>query len=525
MMLRTLLPGLPQRYAFAGSAIGALLPILGFSSEALSVGPDFRFAERLQEPVHALMLVVPMLAGITFYWFGKTRDVLSTRLQARERSERALLKLSMQDRLTGLPNRRAFEREFQRFIAARKQGEFRPALLLLDLDKFKHINDTMGHDAGDELLKQFADRLGACLGPLVRLFRLGGDEFVVTVAGSPQDGDVERLCRMIKAKAEEPFMLAAGKAMAGVSIGVSYLEPADASMGEVMKRADIALYAAKDIMGSAHAFHSEGLGELVVEQTRAEQEIADAFAKGEFFLEYQPIADASNRAFNSFEALVRWRHPTLGTISPQDFLPAAKRSGHMTDLGRWVITHAVGDAATWPDHIGVAVNVTGGELCDPAFIEHIHETLAQHGLDPSRLTIEITEMMFAADIDAVRAALADLRSRGITIAIDDFGLASISHLRQFPIDRLKVDRAFTSAMVDSSRETELVDLMMKVGKVFGVPATVEGIETETQMDLAVKMGASAVQGFHISHPVPADTVQTLISAGFAPQKPAFLISA
>lgn len=528
MMLRTLLPGLPQRYAFAGSAIGALLPVLGFTTEAFSEGQDWHVLQKVTEPVHALMLTVPFLAGIVCYCFGKNNETLSAKLKSRERSERQLLKLSLQDRLTGLPNRRALEREIGRFIAVRAQGHFRPALLLLDLDKFKHVNDTLGHDAGDELLKQFAARMSGSLGALVRLFRLGGDEFVITLAGSPEERDIERLCRMIKEKADEPFELTAGRAMTGVSIGITYIDEADTGMGDILKRADLALYIAKDIPGSSHAFHTDLLARHMLDQMRMEQDIANGLRHGEFFLEYQPIVDASDRAYNAFEALVRWRHPERGTIGPDEFLVVAERAGHIMALGRFVVAQAIRDASGWPEQIGVAVNVCGDEFRDPNFVRHIRDCLRASNLDPSRLTIEITEAIFTADISLVRACLLELRDMGVRIALDDFGIgfSSISHLREFPVDKLKVDRSFTQAITDGGRETEIVDIIMRLGRIFNVTSTVEGVETQNQMDMAFTLGAAAVQGYHILRPVSAATVQELIySAGFEPLKPPLLISA
>lgn len=528
MMLRTLLPGLPQRYAFAGSAIGALLPIVGFTTEALSQGPASRVVENFDDPVHALILTVPVLAGLVCHRFGQTKAALTKRLREREESERQLMRLSLQDRLTGLPNRRALEREVARFIEVRGQGAFRPALLLLDLDRFKHVNDTLGHDAGDELLKLFTGRLQASIGPLLRLFRLGGDEFVVTLAGAPQDSDVERLCRVIKARADEPFELSSGRTVTGVSIGIAYLEDGDTSMGDVLKRADLALYIAKDIPGSAHAFHTDGLAQHMLDQMRIEQEIARGLKQDEFFLEYQPIMAAVDGRFSGFEALVRWRHPSRGVIGPDGFLSVAQRCGHMTALGRFVVAQAIRDAARWPGSAGVAVNVTGDEFRDPGFVDHIRRSLNVSGLAPSRLTIEITEQVFTADIHVVRGCLVELRDMGVHIALDDFGIgfSSINHLREFPVDQLKVDRSFTRTIMDGGRDAQIVDIIMRLGKIFDVAATVEGVETQHQMDMALSLGATAIQGYHISRPVPADTVHALInSSGFEPLKPALMISA
>lgn len=528
MMLRTLLPGIPQRYAFAGSAIGALLPLIGFTTEALVRGRQFNFIDQLADPVHALMLTVPMLAGIGCYGFGRSRAALVARLKAREKSQRQLLALSFRDRLTGLPNRRALEREVDRFITASPQGRFRPAVLLLDLDKFKHVNDTMGHDAGDELLTLFADRLSHSLGALVRLFRLGGDEFVMTLAGAPLDSDVDRLCRMIKSKADEPFELRAGKAITGVSIGISYVEKNDTGVADILKRADLALYIAKDIPGSSHAFYTAGLASQMVEQMQTEQQIARGLRNGEFFLEYQPIVNSVSKGYKAFEALIRWRHPERGVLMPDAFLPVASRCGHMIGIGRFVVGQAIRDAGDWPEHIGVAVNITGEEFRDPDFVRHVGTTLDACGVRPERLTLEITETMFAADFAQLQSGLLALRDLGVRIALDDFGsgCSTINRLRQFPFDQLKVDRSFTQAMVEDGRESELFQLILRLGRVFNVSATVEGIETQHQMDMALSSGAAAIQGYHISRPVSLDTVRALIlSAGIPPQNPARLISA
>jgi diguanylate cyclase (GGDEF)-like protein len=528
MMLQTLLPGQSQRYAFAGSAIGALLPLIGLSTEALSQGAAFDFPAWVNEPAHALMFTVPVLAGLAFHRFGTISDTLLAKLKARERSERNLLKLSLQDRLTGLPNRRALEREIDRIVQARTQGRFRPALLLLDLDKFKHVNDTMGHEAGDELLRLFAERLRGALGPLVRLFRLGGDEFVILLSGAPGDTDVERLCAMIEARADEPFDLRAGKALTGVSIGVSYLETNDASMADILRRADLALYVAKDIAGSSHAIYSEDVARVMLDQMQMEQDIAKGLANREFFLEFQPISNAADGNLQGCEALVRWRHPQRGVLSPEAFLAVAERSGHILALGRFVISEAIRNAALWPVHVGISVNVSGNEFRNPAFVAHVAQTLRDHGVEPRRLTIEITESTFAIDIGIVRAGLDELKRMGVRIAIDDFGIgfSSIHHLRNFPVDEIKVDRSFTRVMAEGGRETEIVDIIVKLGRLFHLTATIEGVETRSQLDMAVKLGASAIQGFHISHPVSADAVRKLIfSAGFKPQQPDLMISA
>jgi diguanylate cyclase (GGDEF)-like protein len=513
-MLRTLLPGIPQRYAFVGSAIGALLPVIGVSTEFFLSGGDVSVLARLGDPAHALLLTAPLVTGLISYHFGQVVWALGIKLKARERTERHLVNLSLHDRLTGLPNRFALEKEIDRFIETRKQDDSRPALLLLDLNKFKYVNDTLGHDAGDELLRIFTGRLKQALGPLVRLFRLGGDEFVITLGGRPTERDIERLCRVIEARCDEPFLLTAGRAVTGVSIGIAFLETEDRAMGEVLKRADLALYIAKDVPGSSHAFHTEGLGRFMEAQAALEHEIGLALETEQFFLEYQPIVNAVGNQVQAFEALVRWRHPDRGVVMPDSFLPMAVHSGHIASLGRWVVGRALGDAASWPEAVGVAINVSAEELRDPGFIDHIGDCLDASGVTPSRLTIEVTEAAFAADVGSVGLGLSDLRQLGVRIALDDFGLglSSINLLRSFPVDVLKVDRSFTRAMLEDGRECELVDIIVKLGRAFNMPATVEGVENERQMHMALSLGAAAVQGYLISQPVPAGEIQQLLIA-------------
>ena len=453
MMLRALLPGIAQRYAFAGLALGSSLPIFGLIVEFFSQRNQ-PFELRFDEPFHVLIFMIPLLMAVIFHRFGSGQAELLLRLGAGEVIERELLYLSLHDRLTGLPNRSALEREIERFSYARERGRLRPGFLLLDLDKFKHVNDTLGHDAGDELLQLFAARITSAVGPQARIFRLGGDEFVVTVAGSPSDSDLERLCRSIEFRAAEPFELRAGRAVVGVSIGIAYFEGDDLTMPDVMKRADLALYAAKDMAGSAHVFHDVALAHHVQDRMRTEQEIASGLLREEFFVEYQPVVSALTREVVSFEALVRWRHPFRGVLGPEHFIGIAERSGHMLALGRFVLGCAISDAGRWPEAIGIAVNVSGDEFRDPRFVHHVRTMLDIHCVQPHRLTIEITEAAFTIDMSIIHKGLCDLRALGVKVAIDDFGMgfSSINHLRQFPIDRLKVDRSFTRAMLDGGRD-------------------------------------------------------------------------
>jgi predicted signal transduction protein with EAL and GGDEF domain len=283
-----------------------------------------------------------------------------------------------------------------------------------------------------------------------------------------------------------------------------------------MKRADIALYAAKDLAGSAHVFYDRALADHLQERMRTEQEIASGLLREEFFVEYQPVVSTVTREVAAFEALVRWQHPRRGVLGPEHFISVAERSGHMLALGRYVLGCAIADAGRWPGSIGIAVNVTGDEFRDPHFVRHIRTLLDIHSVKPDRLTLEITEAAFTMDMSIIQQGLADLRQLGVKVAIDDFGMgfSSINHLRQFPIDRLKIDRSFTRELLEGGRETELIEIILKLGKIFGISTTVEGVESEDQLEAVRALGAADVQGFLISRPLPAGAANALAYSRF-----------
>lgn len=513
MMLSAFLPRMQQRYAFAGSAVGALLPIFCFSVEAALFGPAAEWFVLLRDPTHILMALMPVFCGIVFYRIGWTRYLLSAQLEASMAAEKTLYHQARHDRLTGLANRMALEHEIHMLSVARKCGRLRPAILLLDLDKFKYINDTMGHDNGDALLVAISRRLKANLGSLSRLFRLGGDEFVITVTGVPTEEEITRLCEAIQSRLGQPFELKGGQAVTGVSIGITFMDQEDATMGQILKRADLALYKAKQVAGSNHVFYSPELGKSALARRKVERDLVQAIHSNELYVEYQPIVSAESRNLQSFEALVRWNHPEAGILAPKEFIHEAERNGLIVKLGNWVLKTSCRDAALWPGRTGLAVNVSGEQFKDRLFPEFVLQCLEESGLEPARLTLEITESAFQVDSAILKASLARLRAQGVRIALDDFGagFSSISYLKLFPVDYIKVDRSFALAMMESNLDAELVDIMVRLGQTFNISTTIEGIETETQMRYVQALGAEQVQGYLISRPVSAENACALIT--------------
>ncbi len=504
MMLRTFLPKIQQRYAFVGSAIGTLVPAICYSFDVVLGGAGSVWHWAKGDANQAILLTMPVWMGLVFLQLGRSRARLENEVALRNAKERQLVFEAHHDRLTGLNNRLALEKDLSRLFAARR----RPVLMLLDLDRFKFINDSMGHDAGDELLILFGQRLVPSIGRMGQLYRLGGDEFVILLPDPPSFAEVEQLCETVETLAGIPFSLSSGLARSGVSIGITYSRPADTGMSTILKRADLALYKAKEIEGSSHYHYSDETARESLQRMELEQDLRQAIPNGELYLHYQPIMGAQSRVVRSFEALLRWRHPVHGEMQPDTFIPIAERTGLILPIGNWVMRKACMEAVKWPIPTGVAVNVSGDQFKDAGFVDFVKLCLADAGLAPGRLTIEVTESLFTVEVATIRNSLMALRAHGVRIALDDFGVgfSSISHLRNFPVDQLKVDKSFTHAMLGDKRDAELIDIMLQLGATFDVTTTIEGIETEGQMDYARERGASEVQGFLFSRPVSAEEV-------------------
>ena len=503
MTLKAFLPGRPTMYAVGCSALAMTVPILTYGSGIFQAAPA---GSCLPAPGVVLAMVACGAATLG-YAFGQTRERLHAALQSMAAREATLLHEARHDVLTGLMNRHALRADVADILAAPDQP--RQALLLLDLDRFKFVNDTLGHDAGDELLQHLAARLGALIAPHDRLYRLGGDEFVLLLDDPGSKGRLEAFCREVEAVCEEPHDLAKGRVATGVSIGVSYLRESDADVAAALKRADLALYKAKETAGSAPISYNDALARQATLRAELERDLSRALKDGEFCLEYQPIVGVETGAVRAFEALVRWNHPEKGLLAPQAFVPLAERTGLIVPLGRWVMREACREAGKWPSPTGVAVNVAGDQFKDRTFIPFVLSCLEEAGLSPGRLTIEITESLFTIDIEALADSLAKLRAHGVRIALDDFGtgFSSINNLKSFPLDQLKIDRSFASAMLADSRDAELVALIRKLGETFRVSTTIEGIETEGQLAFVRNLGLSEAQGFLISRPIPAEKVE------------------
>jgi diguanylate cyclase (GGDEF)-like protein len=422
-----------------------------------------------------------------------------------------LAHLAHHDALTSLVNRARFAELLDDQLAS-ASGE-RLAVLFLDLDRFKYVNDTLGHLIGDELLKAVADRLQGCLRDLDTVARLGGDEFAIICAGVLDKEEVARLAERICTAIKEPYDIGGIQAVVDVSIGISCAPDDARGSAELMKQADVALYRAKaDGRGTYRFFEPEMVARIEA-QRNVEADLRRGLVDGQFELFYQPVVNIEDNAIVGLESLVRWRHPERGLISPAEFIPVAEETGLIVALGEWVLRQACADAAKWPSQIKIAVNLSPAQFRSKNLAQVVINALAASGVAPSRLELEITEEIFLEHDRENLAALQQLRNLGIQIVMDDFGIgySSLNYLRLFPFDRIKIDRSFVNDLSSgNSLSFEIVQAVTKLARALGVPSTAEGIETKQQLELVRAAGCTEFQGYLFSRPKPAADISRLL---------------
>nr|WP_255599478.1 bifunctional diguanylate cyclase/phosphodiesterase [Afifella sp. IM 167] len=431
---------------------------------------------------------------------------------ALEASEVHARHLAYHDGLTGLPNRAHLLHRLDRLLPF--SGEDRAVLLFVDLDRFKEVNDTYGHQAGDEVIRQFAGRAERNLSGVDMLGRLGGDEFAVLLRGVASEEEVTAFAARILSCGFDPFLVPGGSATIGVSVGYAWLEP-ELSRSEVLRRADVALYAAKrEGRGRFCAFSPETDAAMRTRR-QLEDELRLALARGGegLLVYYQPLLSARDGTFVGVEALVRWQHPRLGFVSPALFVPIAEESGLVSCLDQWVLVQACRDARAWPDLV-LAVNVSPRSFERPGLAARIRTTLSAEGIHPRRLEVEVTESLLLAEHSRAQAELQTMRQSGIRIALDDFGTgySSLSRLRTLKVDKVKIDRSFVMGLGETGGSTAIIDAVIDLGHALGVTVLAEGVETERQREHLRTAGCDELQGFLFSPPVPAEEISAMLEA-------------
>jgi len=429
----------------------------------------------------------------------------------RQRVEQQVAFMARHDGLTGLPNRTMFNERLQHALADVGRGAG-AAVLCLDLDRFKSINDTLGHPVGDELLRAVADRLGACVREVDTVARLGGDEFAVVQAGVGRAEEAGTLAARIVAALGEPYVLSGHSVVVGASIGIA-LAPTDATGTErLLKCADMALYRAKSDGRGLFRFFEREMDVKIQARRALELDLRRALHGDEFLLHYQPLVDLRVDTVTSFEALVRWRHPERGLLSPDEFIPVAEETGLIVPLGEWVLRRACADAATWPDGIKVAVNLSPAQFREPRLVGTIRAALEASGLPASRLELEITESVLLQDSKATFAILHELHELGTPISMDDFGTgySSLSYLRSFPFDKIKIDKSFIGDLNEKESAVHIVRAVAGLGISLGMLTTAEGVETLEQLRQLRREGCTEVQGYLFSRPCPKEDIPAIL---------------
>jgi diguanylate cyclase (GGDEF)-like protein len=431
---------------------------------------------------------------------------LGANLSEQQRGEAETKRLARFDSLTGLPNRATMRTMLDTALANASERRQGCALLMIDLDRFKQVNDTFGHPVGDKLLKKVAARLTAVIGDRGEVGRLGGDEFEAILPGYDAEGALAELARALIAEICRPYVVDGHRLEIGTSVGVAVARPGKACAAGLVRDADLALYAAKAAGRGTFRFFAPEMHAEAADRQRLEQDLREALAGGQLRLLFQPIVDAGSEELLAFEALLRWQHPTRGVVPPAILVPLAEESGLMPTIGDWILRTACAEAVTWPGHIRVAVNLSPVQLADPALPATLTATLAHTGLDPDRLELEVNEIAYLAAGAAADSRLERLKRIGIRLVLDNFGTGQVGlgALRTAPLDKLKIDRGFAAgAAAPGSRSAAIMRGIVVLAESLGMDTTAEGVETPAQMALVRRLGCRQAQGFLLAPPLAA----------------------
>jgi diguanylate cyclase (GGDEF)-like protein len=435
-------------------------------------------------------------------WVATHEDITE-----QKRAEERIAYVAHHDELTRLPNRKLFCEQLEQELKRVQRGE-QLAVLSLDLDHLKQVNDTLGHPAGDKLLKGVADRLRGCVRDVDLVARLGGDEFVIIQTMLDQSSDAATLAMRVREAIHKPFDLDGHQITVDISIGIS-MAPNDATeLDELMKTADIALYEAKNTERGTYCFFEPKMNARIQARSKLERDLQSALANGEFELFYQPIVSLEDNKISSFEALLRWHHPERGLVSPAEFISVAEDMGLIIPLGEWVLRTVCAEAATWPDDIRVAVNVSAVQLTNKNLANAVVGAIASAGIQPNRLELEITESVFIQNTLANITTLKSLHDLGVRFAMDDFGTgySSLAYLLSFPFHKIKIDRCFIAALSDSNESHAIVRAVADLARSLKLRVTAEGVETEQQLQQVRLLGCTEMQGYLLSPARPASEI-------------------
>ena len=439
-----------------------------------------------------------------------------TDLTEKRRSQEHVSRLAHFDSLTGLSNRFRMSQTLEKILLAPQVHNRACAVFLLDLDRFKQVNDTLGHPAGDALLKHVAQRLERVVGKMGRVGRLGGDEFKVILPGKIEREMLAQLAERVIESLSQPYSIEGSRVMIGASVGIA-LAPDDGVTSEALIRnADLALYAAKDGGRGRHHFYAADLHSDAEERRKMEEDLRDAVTTGGLELYYQPVVQVSTEKITGFEALLRWNHPQQGWISPARFIPVAEDTGLIAPIGEWALRKACQDLATWPESVRVAVNVSPLQFANPSLPLIVTNALANAQVSADRLELEITESVFLNDDEGTDQMFKSLKAIGVRLALDDFGTgySSLGYLKTAPFDKIKIDQSFVrGATQPGSRNGAIISSIVSLAEALGMETTAEGVETLDELDLVRMLGCSHVQGYIYERPLSAMNAMARLTTG------------
>jgi diguanylate cyclase (GGDEF)-like protein/PAS domain S-box-containing protein len=466
------------------------------TTEALLIGPDGR-------PIPVEVIRRKLQAGLRGNEVYAIRD-----LTERRRSEAKIAHMARHDALTDLPNRILLRERLEPALTS-ANGDQKVALLCIDLDRFKAVNDMHGHPVGDVLLKQVAKRLLGCVRARDTVARIGGDEFVVVHSSADPSKEAAALAARLIEVVGAPYEVDGHHVMIGASVGIAVAQREEATPETLLVQADMALYSSKNSGRGTYSFFEQEMNTLARERRELEQDLRQALVKGELSLAYQPLVNLASNEISSVEALLRWRHPRRGMIAPNDFIPLAEETGLIVPIGEWVLRHACAEAAGWPAEVKVAVNLSPVQFKSRKLFETIFAAMASSGVPPDRLELEITESVFLQDSDGTLETLKRLRDLGVSVSLDDFGTgySSLNYLQRFPFDKIKIDRCFLVNASDAGGNLAVIRAISGLGRALGLTVTAEGVETQEQLDLVRSEGCTEMQGFYFTPPVTAEELR------------------
>ena len=469
----------------------------------LARGESFSHTQHLSGGRTILVSNQPLPGG---GWVDLQEDITE-----RRRAEQRIAWLARHDTLTEMPNRFHFHEQLEKALHCLEPGQGL-AVHWLDLDGFKHVNDTLGHPVGDALLKSVGRRLLQSVRSPDFVGRLGGDEFAVVQTGAIRDEQASSLAERLSRLLREPHYILGQMVHVGASIGIASAPNHGRTAAELLKNADLALYRAKSMGRGVHVVYQVGDGTQIEARHQLESDLKSALREGQLELHYQPIVNVTSGEVTSLEALMRWRHPIRGMISPGEFIPLAESTGLIVDMGAWALQQACKDATSWPESVRVNVNLSPVQFQGSSLVEATKDALAKSGLAADRLELEITENVLLVDNANTNEVLRDLRQLGARIALDDFGtaFASLSYLRSFPFDKIKIDRTFVRDLTERKDCLAIVHAVAGLARKLEIHTVAEGVETLSHLNLVSSAGCDEVQGFYFSAAVPASEVAQLL---------------